>query len=154
GILPQNKAGFGGTLTMDDVAKERVENRAIDYATQYLEKQGYLVENVSRGKRANSEHNGYDLLARKKGNADLRIEVKGCSRPWGIPDPYATEFKDGQLVADFLYVVYFLKDSAPQLCAIPREAFKPDDIVVKWGYRIRSGFKNKKSLEPYMRNRE
>lgn len=70
----------------------------------------------------------------------------------GIPDPYVTEFDTNRrLIADFIYVVYFLKNASPQLCAVPREAFKPEDIRPRAGYRISSRFKNKKSLEPYLR---
>lgn len=126
------------------------EEKAIQVATQYLQKQGYEVTNVSRGKRRNSEHNGYDLVAQNAGKSLVKIEVKGCTRPWGIPDPYETEFKDGRLVADFLYVVYFLKDEAPKLCIIPRDAFQPEHIKQKIGYRISSHFKNKKSLAQYL----
>jgi len=129
----------------------RVEENAIAVTTGHLQKQGYKIENVSRGKRANSEHRGYDLVARKPGEPPVRIEVKGCTRPWGIPDPYVTEFdSDRRLVADFLYVVYFIDKEPPQLCAIPRDALKPEDIVPKFGYRISSRFKNKKSLERYL----
>jgi hypothetical protein len=127
-----------------------IEDKAISVATDYLRKQGYTVLDVSKGKGPNSEHRGYDLVARKAGE-NLKIEVKGCTRRWGIPDPYVTEFdSEHRLVADFLYVVYFI-DSETELCVIPREAFKPEHIVPKYGYRIRSGFKNKKSLEPYLR---
>ena len=129
---------------------ERTENRAISVAKEYLRNQGYTVEDVSRGKGPQSEHRGYDLVAHKA-EETLKIEVKGCTRPWGIPDPYVTEFdSERRLVADFLYVVYF-SDSETQLCAIPRDALKPEDIVPKHGYRIRSRFKNKKSLEGYLR---
>jgi len=129
-----------------------VENNAINFATEYLQKQGYEVTNVSRGKRPGSEHWGYDLLAHKPGEDPIKIEVKGCTREWGIPDPYGTEFDaEKRLIADFLYVVYFLDGAPAQLCAIPRAALEPEYVVPKSGYRISSRFKNKKSLEPYLR---
>jgi Protein NO VEIN, C-terminal len=128
------------------------EDKAIQIATQYLQKQGYEVTNVSKGKRPNSEHKGYDLVAQKPGEAPITIEVKGCTKPWGIPDPYETEFKDGRLVADFLYVVYLLKDEPAQICAIPRDAFNPEYLTQKITYRISSRFKNKKSLQPYLQS--
>ena len=75
-----------------------VEQQAIWVAKTYLKKRRYSVEDVSK----NHQHKGYDLLARK-GRKKLKIEVKGCSRPWGIPDPYVTEFsKRKRLVADQL----------------------------------------------------
>jgi Protein NO VEIN, C-terminal len=127
-----------------------VEDKAIDIATQYLQTRGYSVENVSRGKRRTSEHRGYDLVAQRPGEAPVKIEVKGCTRPWGIPDPYVTEFdSDHRLVADFLYVVYFC-DAEPKLCIIPRDALKPEDVVPKSGYRIRSTFKKKSVLERFL----
>jgi hypothetical protein len=99
-----------------------------------------------------SEHSGFDLIARKSGE-EITNEVKGTTVPWGIPDPYVTEFDKTtlRLVADFLYVVYFLSTEPPFVCAIPREALKPEDIVLKFGYRIKGRFKNKKSLEPHLR---
>ena len=128
-----------------------VEERAIKVAIAHLEKQGYTVNNVSKGKGPNSEHRGYDLIAQKAGGVPIRIEVKGCTRLWGIPDPYVTEFDSNRrLVADFLYVVYLCNPEHPQLCAIPREALRPELLIPKFGYRISSRFKNKKSLEPYM----
>lgn len=51
-----------------------VENDAITVVTGYLRKQGYEVRNVSRGKRANSEHRGYDLIAAKAGETPIKIE--------------------------------------------------------------------------------
>src|ERR1019366_9176380 len=95
----------------------RVEDDAITVATEYLQKQGYEVENVSRGKRRDLEHRGYDLVARKPNEEMVKIEVKGCTRPWGIPDQFETEFDSNRrLVADFLYVVYFLGEDLPKLC--------------------------------------
>jgi hypothetical protein len=126
------------------------EEKAIEVATQYLQKQGYEVTNVSKSKRRNSQHKGYDLVAQKPGQQPITIEVKGCTRPWGIPDPYETEFKEGRLVADFLYVVYLIDREPAQLCAIPRDAFKPEHIKLKAAYRISSRFKNKSSLESYL----
>lgn len=132
-----------------------IEEKAIEIAIRFLENQQYAVENVSRGKGKNSEHKGYDLIARRSGEAPIRIEVKGCSRLWEIPDPYVTEFdEERRLVADFLYVVYLCSDQAPQLCAIPRDAFQPGDVVPKFGYRIRSRMKCKRVLEQFSRSIE
>ncbi len=97
-------------------------------------------------------HRGYDLLATKDGEKTLKIEVKGCTRPWGIPDPYVTEFDENKaLIADYLYVVYLLPHEAPRLCAIPRNALKPEDIRPKSGYRISSRFKKKSVLKRFVK---
>ncbi len=128
-----------------------VEEKGIALVKAHLEKQGHTVQDVSRGKRQSSEHRGYDLLATKPGGNPIKIEVKGCTRPWGIPDPYVTEFDaDGRLVADFLYVAYFCDSEEPKLCAIPRDALAPEDMVPKTGYRFRSRVKNRKFLERFL----
>src|SRR3954467_6873173 len=127
-----------------------VEDKAMTVAKAYLEKQGYAVDNVSRGKRRDSEHRGYDLVAKKAGETPLKIEVKGCTHPWGIPDQYVTEFDaDKRLIADFLYVIYFCEEE-PKLCVIPRNELKPEYIVPKAGYRISSRFKKKSVLERFL----
>ena len=123
-----------------------IEKEAIKYVIKYLRKKGFDVGDVSR-KRG---YNGYDLLAQKKRKKPVRIEVKGCTRPWCIPDPYITEFDNQKsLVADFMYVVYFLGNSRPALYIIPRKAFKPEFIKPKCGYRISSRFKNEQNLKKY-----
>lgn len=128
-----------------------IEEKAMSIVKAYLERQGYVVKNVSKGKRPDSEHRGYDLVAKKAGELPLKIEVKGCSRLWGIPDQYVTEFDaERRLVADFLYVVYFCEEQS-QLCVIPRDELKPEYIVPKAGYRISSRFKKKKVLERFLR---
>jgi len=126
-----------------------VEGRAIAIVTEYFQKLGYDIDNVSTGKRPESEHRGYDLIARKPGES-IKIEVKGCTRRWGIPDPYETEFdSEKRLVADLLCIAYFF-GSETQLCVIPRDAIKPEDIVPRKGYRFRSHFKSARSLSQYL----
>lgn len=127
-----------------------VEDNAMEFTINHLREKGFEVQNVSRGKRKNSEHKGYDLIAQRPGEAKITIEVKGCSILWGIPDPYETEFNEGRLVADFLYVVYLVPGSQPQLCAIPRDALKPEDVVPKSGYRISGRLKKKSVLEKFL----
>lgn len=120
----------------------------MELAKRHLASQGYDVEDVSR-KRA---HNGYDLIARKSGET-RKIEVKGCTRRWGIPDPYVTEFdSEKRLVADFLYVIYMIDGEEPTLCEIPRDALSPDYVVPKQGYRISSRFKKKSVLGAFLKS--
>lgn len=99
----------------------------------------------TRGKK------GFDLLARRDGE-ELKIEVKGCTRPWHIPDAYATEFDaERRLVADFLYVVYFLETEArPILCVIPRAAIDPGMVMPRHGFRISGRFKNARVLQKFV----
>lgn len=124
----------------------QVEQKAIAVATQYLRNRGYAVEDVSKKR----EHKGYDLIA-EQNDASLKIEVKGCSRLWGIPDPYVTEFDDERrLVADFLYVVYFIGCEEPTVCIIPRDAIKPEFVLPKHSYRVSARFKNEATLKPFL----
>lgn len=123
-----------------------IEQKAIKYSIRHLTKKGYGVKNVSKARG----HNGYDLLAIKGGRRS-KIEVKGCARPWGIPDFYFTEFnKNKRLVANYVYVVYFLRGQKPNLCIIPRKAFKPEFIIPKRGYRISGRFKNERNLKRHV----
>jgi len=126
----------------------QTEQRAITFVKNYLRRKGYTkIEDVQR----NRQHNGYDLIARKNGRK-IKIEVKGCKRPWGIPDPYVTEFDEKKrLVADYLYVVYLIGRTKPKLCAIPRRALKPKFIRPKYGYRISGAFKNEENLKKYLK---
>ena len=119
----------------------RVEVRAIDLAKHYFTEQGYMVEDVSR-KRG---HNGYDFLISRK-NVLSKVEVKGCSREWQIPDLFSTEFdQDKWLIADILCVVYLIKSQKPSICIIPRNAIPPSDVTPKISYRISSRFKKRTS---------
>lgn len=127
----------------------KVETDAIAFVTQYYSGRGYSVENVCRKKRG--QHAGYDLLV-KKGTEVYRVEVKGCSRPYGIPDPYSTEFdpETRRLVADLLCVVYFRPDQKPELAVIPRESIPPDCVHPKITYRISGKFKNEKTIRRFL----
>lgn len=129
------------------MSDERIELRAIRIATASFESDGWRVEDVSR----NRQHRGYDLLA-KRGDEQLKIEVKGCSQAWHIPDPFVTEFDaERRLVADLLCVVYFIDERPPVLCAIPREAIPPEYVTPKHGYRISGRMKNERTLGRYVR---
>ena len=62
-----------------------------------------------------------------------------------------TEFDESrQLVADFLYVVYFIDGKDPTLCIIPRDAIKPEFVASKQGFRISGRFKNESTLKPFL----
>jgi len=115
-------------------------------ATQYLTNCGYTVGDVSKKR----EHTGYDLIA-EQGGMSFKIEMKGYSHLWGIPDPYLTEFDASRkLVADFLYVVYFIDRKKPTVCIIPRDAIKPEFVVPKQSYRLSARFKNAATLKPFL----
>ncbi len=123
----------------------RVELRAIELAHEYFVGEGYEVEDVSR-KRG---HNGYDFVIAREG-VSSKVEVKGCSREWQIPDLFETEFDaNKRLIADILCVVYLVDPEEPSICLIPRDALSPDDVQHKRGFRISSRFKKRSALEKY-----
>jgi hypothetical protein len=133
---------------MVNEVEAKVEHRAVAFVTRYYEAKGWKVENVSK---ARGTHGGYDLFA-TNGHESLKIEVKGCTRPFGIPDPYHTEFdKDTRLlIADVLCVVYYLPGTvSPQLAIIPRDAILAEHVTPKHGYPISSKFKNARSITPF-----
>ena len=126
----------------------RVEHLAVAFVRRYYEAQGFEVKNVTR---ARGEHGGYDLLA-IKGSERIMAEVKGCTRAYGIPDPYCTEFdaESRRLIADVLCVVYFPPATeAPRLAIIPREAILPEYIIEKRAYRISGRFKKKEVISKF-----
>ncbi|WP_263378458.1 hypothetical protein [Granulicella paludicola] len=108
----------------------------------------YIITNVSH---ARGNHMGYDLYLEKDDHT-LRVEVKGCSKLYQIPDLYATEIDRDtlQLVADELCVVYLVGDAPVQIARIPREALQPEHIIPKYGYRISGRFKNERTIKPYL----
>ncbi len=62
-----------------------------------------------------------------------------------------TEFDaDRKLIADFLYVVYFIGRKKPAVCIIPRDAIKPEFVVPKQSYRVSARFKNESTLKPFL----
>lgn len=125
---------------------ERIELLAITIAAAHFERQGYSVENVSRVRG----HNGYDLLIRREQQSS-KVEVKGCSREWQIPDLFSTEFDaDRTLVADLLCVIYFTQEhQASGMCIIPRAEIPREYVIPKTGFRISSRFKKKAVLERF-----
>ena len=128
-------------------SKIPVEKRAINFVERYLKREFGQFKNVER----NPDYPGCDFIA-KKGNKWFKIEVKGCGHPWGIPDLYYAEVKKSpkRLVADFLYVVYFIDQERGKLCRIPRNKIKSEFFTLKRSYRISGKFKNERVLGPFM----
>lgn len=125
---------------------ERIELQALRIAAAHFERQGYSVENVSRVRG----HNGYDLFIKRESESS-KVEVKGCSREWQIPDLFSTEFDaERTLVADLLCVVYFTPECEPLgMCIIPRDQIPREYVIPKTGFRISSRFKKKAVLERF-----
>lgn len=131
---------------MEERNEERVELRAVKFAESYYRKSGWQVKNVSR---IGGEHAGYDLFL-EKGSEQRRVEVKGCTKLYGIPDFYDAEIdrESKHLIADELCVVYFLPGEQRKLAIIRREDILPDNIVPKFGYRLRK-FKNGRTMKKF-----
>ena len=123
----------------------RVEIRALEFAKNYYQYRGFAVKDVSRSRG----HNGYDLLLSRDSEL-IKVEVKGCSREWQIPDLFSTEFdSNNKLVADYLCVIYLVADHEPMICEIPRDAIPPEFVIPKTVYRISSRFKKRETLEQF-----
>jgi hypothetical protein len=125
---------------------QRTELRALALAKRYFADHGWHVEDVSRSRG----HNGYDLLIARDGHEE-KVEVKGCSRAWQIPDLFSTEFDANRvLVADVLCVVYLVKRHRPRICLIPRAAILPEFVISKQGYRLSSQLKKESALAGFV----
>lgn len=128
-----------------------VQEKAFTIVTEHLESKGYVVEDIRHSKRAQPGRRGYNVIARKVGEPELKITVKGSTRLWGIPDPYVSEFdEERRLIADYLYVVFMPKDQPAKLCAVPRDAFNSDDVVEKRSFRFKSHVKKQDALERFV----
>ena len=126
----------------------RVENLAINAAlTHFAQKPGWSVQHVS-GKPG---HSGYDLFATDQRGKHVRIEVKGSSHEWQIPDLYSSEVdpSTGLLVADLLCLVYCVAGVAKSLTAIPREEIRPDELWRKATYYISGKVKKASRIGKY-----
>jgi hypothetical protein len=144
-------AEFHTENSMEDHVEERVEVRAMKLAEVYYKNKDWKVKNVAR---LGGEHGGYDLLL-EKDSEQRRVEVKGCTSLYGIPDPHHTEFdKDRRLVADELFVAYFLAGGQRKLAIIPRNELDPEYVEPKHGYRIKGSFKNARMMSRFLREIE
>jgi hypothetical protein len=123
-----------------------VEQKAISVSKQYYESKGYSVEDVRR----NPLRRGYDLFA-TKGQENVKIKVKGCTRMWQIPEFHESVFdKEPLLVADLLCVVYVTKPEEPKLLEIPRNEILPNYLTPRKVYRMSSEFTNQRTLEKFL----
>lgn len=122
----------------------RTEQKAVAFAIRWWRRRGYRVENVSNTRG----HNGYDLLARKRSRR-YKIEVKGCTRMWQVPDFHQTEVDGRGIVADFLQVVYYLEGRRKAFsCVVPRSKL-PRSVFRPLGrFRLASRLKKESALKP------
>lgn len=94
-----------------------IANNAVEIVEKFLKKEypDAEIERVDYGKKS-KQNKGYDVLVTKRGGEKITIEVKGTEKgkkKIRIPDAFETEFKikpkNIKFVADFLYIVKFLK---------------------------------------------
>lgn len=139
----------------------KVAKKAMELAKKKLKQEyGNQPKNVS-GK--GGKYKGCDFVVKNKKGREIKIEVKGATREYGIPDPYHTEFKkDGTLVADYMYIFYLNKKRNLRLInlfEISRKNFKKEMkklggrkkfIKKKIGWVINSRFKKKEVMDKYI----
>jgi transposase len=78
-----------------------------------------------------------------------KVEVKGVSKPYGIPDMRVNEFRNKRLKADYLLVVENVTTPRKRrLYKIPRIAIKPNNLILLQTYRI-TRFQGKKNMNKY-----
>jgi hypothetical protein len=127
--------------------KKRVELRAIKFAKRYYKNNGW--EKITDVSGRGGEFAGCDLLI-EKGSRKWKVEVKGCTKLYGIPDLYDSEIdrKSKRLKADALLIVYYLPGEKCRLAIIPRKDIAPGNVVRRTMYRLRR-FKNKKTMDRF-----
>jgi hypothetical protein len=92
---------------------------------------------------------GYDYLFVYHDGRTEKVEVKGVSKPYGIPDMRLNEFRNKRLKADYLMVVgNATSPRRERLYRIPRNAIKPKNLKLLQTYRI-IRFQGKKNMEKY-----
>lgn len=108
---------------------------AVEKVKEYLEKQDYKAEDVTKKK----EHKGYDILATRN-NEKIKIEVKGCQSEKGIPDCHDTLFnEDRTVVADYFYIVRFdEKLNVKRIEILSKEEMDRYTDSHKWIKRLRT----------------
>jgi hypothetical protein len=116
---------------------------AMQFVRTWAGKQGITVKDVSR------RGLGYDYRFTSPGGKTVRVEVKGVSKPCGIPDMRVNEFRNKRLKADYLLVVgNITPPKRKRLYKIPRNAIKPNNLKLLQTYRI-TRFQGKKNMEKY-----
>jgi len=119
------------------------ELRSIEFVKRWAEKKGITVRKPS------SKGAGYDLEFVHPDGGVEKIEVKGSSKVYSIPDMRVSEFEGKSLKADFLYVVgNVLSPGEEHLYVIPRGALKPENLRLRQTYFI-SRFQTKINMEKY-----
>jgi len=93
--------------------KHNTANEAVDIVEKFLRRDypNADIKRVDSGKKS-EQSKGCDILVTEKGITS-KIEVKGTKRKKkgiSIPEAFQTQFnKSKEIVADFLYIVKFLK---------------------------------------------
>ncbi|MEK6848568.1 MAG: hypothetical protein AABX65_02965 [Nanoarchaeota archaeon] len=137
------------------------EKESMRLVEERLNKEYRKVINVSK---RGGEYGGFDFLCEDESGNKVRVEVKGTTVEYGIPSPYHTEFVNGKMTADFMYVIYFPREidwnsidkslygSKVIFYKIPREAIIPEYLKEKKGWIISGKFKKKNKMGEYIKN--
>jgi hypothetical protein len=119
------------------------ESAAMRFVRRWAQSKGIAVKDVSRSGL------GYDYRFTYHDGKIEKVEVKGISKPYGIPDMRVNEFRNKRLKADHLLVVgCATSPKKRRLYKIPRNAIKPNNLKLLQTYRI-TRFQAKKNMEKY-----
>ncbi len=119
------------------------ETEAMRFVSKWAISKGITPRDVSR------KGLGYDYQFTCADGKIEKVEVKGVSKPYGIPDMRVNEFRSRRLKADYLLVVgNAMSPGKQRLYRIPRNAIKPTNLILLQTYRI-TRFQGKKNMEKY-----
>jgi hypothetical protein len=119
------------------------EVEAMQFVRKWAKSKGIDPIDVSHSGR------GYDYQFKHEDGKIEKVEVKGVSKSYGIPDMRVNEFRNKRLKADYLFVVGNVATHRKRrVYKIPRNAIKPKNLILLQTYRI-TRFQGKKNMEKY-----
>ncbi len=125
--------------------------KAMNIIQEYLSSKKYKTEDVSHDAR----FKGIDLIC-VRGKKTFTAEVKGTTKQNSIPNAYSSEFKSQVFVADYLFVVWFMKQHKYKkycIYQISRDQLKNEGLHKKHNY-VKFSSQLKHNLPTYVIERE
>ena len=119
------------------------EVEAMRFVRRWAESHKIRVKDVSH------EGLSYDYQFTYQNGKTDKVEVKGVSKPYGIPDMRVNEFLRKRLKADYLLIVAnIVSGKRRRLYKILREDIKPSNLKILHTYRI-TRFQGRRNMEKH-----